>query len=344
MENFGHKKISVERIVGTASSEDKESLHKSLEKASVEQNIDSSNELYRQHEVEKTEDQEVLFELALKNVNQLRIQYGGTPLNWTKDNLHVFRSFQIKSKPGESEYIDHDGVFLTTEQQIWITQSDLSNLGDIKKMTHELLHVAGYNALQLDYFPDNDVNMVQMYRNGLFIQERTDQEIHSGNKKPQEFFRNWNEAVIEDLTKQLLKKYKHPLLERDQYERREAIRETFESQRNTRTKEELEDLAFIEGDVMPFGFNYVRHSYARPRQIYAMLYEKIYLANKNQFKNAGEIKDLTIRAMLTGNILPLGKLIDKTFSKGIFRLIGESDANIDKLDKVINELVPANTS
>jgi hypothetical protein len=87
-----------------------------------------------------------------------------------------------------------------------------------------------------------------------------------------------------------------------------------------------------------------KYSYRRPRKIYATLYDKLYAANKAEFNNADEVKDLAVKAVLTGNILPLGKLIDKTFGKGTFRAIGEADADIEKLEQFIGALTPTNTN
>ncbi|MFA6446607.1 MAG: hypothetical protein WCW14_05170 [Candidatus Paceibacterota bacterium] len=250
MENFEHKQASVERIVGNASSESKEAFFNTLESASREQNV--HNEMYREHEVEKTSEQIVLFDLALKSVNQLRVQRGMPPLDWTSDNLHIFKPFRIEEKG----IPNHDGIFLTNEQQVWIERSDLSNLGDIKKMTHELLHAAGYNALQSDYVPELDVNLINTYRSGLYMQERFNEEMRAEGRKPQAYFRNWNEAVIESLTKQLCKEYKHPLLSQDRHDLESEIAAALEYPRHERsTRDELDDLAYVFGDVFFGGGN-----------------------------------------------------------------------------------------
>jgi hypothetical protein len=42
--------------------------------------------------------------------------------------------------------------------------------------------------------------------------------------------------------------------------------------------------------------------------------------------------------MLGGNLLTIGKLIDRTFGKGTFRKIGESDSDPKKLREFIGSL------
>jgi hypothetical protein len=67
------------------------------------------------------------------------------------------------------------------------------------------------------------------------------------------------------------------------------------------------------------------------------LIQKLFRRN-SQFKDASEIYDLFRRGMMTGDILPLGRLIDRTFGKGTLRRIGELDSDIDAQEKFIKSL------
>jgi hypothetical protein len=42
--------------------------------------------------------------------------------------------------------------------------------------------------------------------------------------------------------------------------------------------------------------------------------------------------------MMTGDILPVGRLIDRTFGRGTLRQIGELDSDIDKQEKFVKSL------
>ena len=49
----------------------------------------------------------------------------------------------------------------------------------------------------------------------------------------------------------------------------------------------------------------------------------VYEKNSEDYKSRDEIIDMFIRAQVTGNILPVARLIEKTFGKGYFRKLSE---------------------
>ena len=66
--------------------------------------------------------------------------------------------------------------------------------------------------------------------------------------------------------------------------------------------------------------------------------DKLLERNKIKFQNKEEIFEIFSMAMMTGNILPIGKLIDGTFGAGVFRKIGELDDDIREQEKLVNSL------
>jgi len=45
-----------------------------------------------------------------------------------------------------------------------------------------------------------------------------------------------------------------------------------------------------------------------------------------------------LKGMMTGDILPVGRLVDKTFSKGTLRKIGELDSDIKMQEEFVDSL------
>ncbi len=63
---------------------------------------------------------------------------------------------------------------------------------------------------------------------------------------------------------------------------------------------------------------------AEEREKLDALIEQLWEKNQDTFSGKEEILDLFIRAHVTGNLLPVGRLVEKTFGKGSFRKIGEN--------------------
>lgn len=79
-------------------------------------------------------------------------------------------------------------------------------------------------------------------------------------------------------------------------------------------------------------------SYGEERENLNLLMDKIVEKNSGKFKNKEEVLMVFAKGMITGNILPLGRLLDRTFGKGIFRKIGELDKDTQKQKEFINSL------
>lgn len=64
-------------------------------------------------------------------------------------------------------------------------------------------------------------------------------------------------------------------------------------------------------------------SYEKEREYLNDLIDVILKENKDKFKDRDEVFEIFSKAMMTGNILPLGRLVEKTLGKGSFRRIGK---------------------
>jgi hypothetical protein len=69
-----------------------------------------------------------------------------------------------------------------------------------------------------------------------------------------------------------------------------------------------------------------------------VLLDKLYEKNTDQFSNREEVFNVFAKAMLTGNILPLGRLVDGTFGRGTLRKIGELDHDVQALEEFVESL------
>nr|MBP6931736.1 hypothetical protein [Candidatus Paceibacterota bacterium] len=84
--------------------------------------------------------------------------------------------------------------------------------------------------------------------------------------------------------------------------------------------------------------NTERFTYKQERKFLHTLVDKIFQKNFDKFQDKEEVFDMFFKGMITGNILPIGRLVDETFGAGTFRKIGELDGDISSQDKLVNML------
>ncbi len=166
----------------------------------------------------------------------------------------------------------------------FIIDRDPSDIQFCLRAFHEILHLKSYKALQIITPIEADQRpSLKTYRSGFAVTSRDGK---------QQYFTDIEEGVIGLLTEQF-------------FEEKIKISETF--------KQEL-----IERGDMPFEFS----RQVEIRQLQDLV-EQIWEKNTDQFSNKDEILNLFISTQIKGNLLPVGKLIEKTFGKGSFREIGE---------------------
>lgn len=78
-------------------------------------------------------------------------------------------------------------------------------------------------------------------------------------------------------------------------------------------------------------YRFLTHSYHNERKKLNLLINNLFDKNKDDFETREQIFTLFANATINGNLLPIARLIEKTFGKGSFRALGEKSA--DKLEQ-----------
>ena len=193
-----------------------------------------------------------------------------------------------------------------------------------------MLHFKSYNALQMTKEEDPKL---KDYRVGLVVHTR------DGTIKR---FTNLNEAVTEELTKQNTPAlFPHALFAKE-------IKQTQELQAQypdmtSRSGEPFFDDDTFYAEIYEENDERVRFvretfSYHQERNMLYALIDKLFERNKERFADNGDVFDVFARAAMTGNILPMGKLIDETFGRGTLRKIGNFDGDKDRQKEFIDSL------
>lgn len=205
-----------------------------------------------------------------------------------------------------------------------VIRGQKSKLRCLALLLHETIHYKSYHAQQL--LKDaalEDTNKATVYRNGLRTVTRDGSEIN---------FAGLDEAVTDELAKRIFARIAktNPLFEEESRETEQAI---------AHPNREGKLLFYSDNIGEPLGMRDVAHGqvyycsedlknvgcfhYALESKWLREIIQGLYSANTHKFKNEEEIFDLFVQGMLTGNILPIAKLVDKTFGKGRFRELGK---------------------
>ncbi|MFA6447676.1 MAG: hypothetical protein WCW31_05525, partial [Patescibacteria group bacterium] len=180
-------------------------------------------------------------------------------------------------------------------------------------LLHELMHLKSYGALMIKE-PDRTV---VPYRGGLTVTTRNELA---------HYFSSLNEAVTEELAKRIFLNADEPKLQHIIQVTREFIAAHPDAARDDGSplfNEDTYDVEIVERSRNGLRLETNCFAYAKERQALRQLVDKLYSHNADVFPDREAVFVVFARASLTGNLLPLGRLIERTFSKGTFRKIAE---------------------
>ncbi|MFZ4648703.1 MAG: hypothetical protein ACOYMB_03685 [Patescibacteria group bacterium] len=325
MEKFS----SFTRVIGRIPESEKEQI--------VQEKIDRFNDQYFEELVGKEKDKtlEELKIISLANLatNELCEKYGVDNLNILAKNVHIIK---------KNDWPKGRSAFYNPSLQGIATCDEPVKINFLKKIFHEMVHFKSYNSMQIT---TGDSPELESYRVGLTIVKRKGDGI---------YFTNLNEAVTEQITKNSLAvMLEDPIFAQEIKQTKEII--TSAPQAITASGEMLFDentiyagikqketithareLSIIQKPVAEIITSVF--SYESERKFLDKLLNKIFERNPLKFQNKDEVFEVFARGMMTGNILPVGRLIENTFGVGVLRKIGELDENEKAQERFINSL------
>ena len=314
IENFS----SFNRVVGKVSEQEKEEIlrHKS-ERFNDQSFMDLAGK-----EREKTQEELLILTLVNDATNTLLHTYGLPSFDIPPQNIHVIRESQWPTNRGTG--------FYNAMIQAVAMREESARLVFMNKSIHEILHFKSYGALQIT---TEDDPQEHEYRLGLTVTKRDGSQI---------LFRNLNEAVTEELTKRVFFTLSsNPIFSAETQQTSQLARK--EKGALSIDGEPLFDNETYYGEIESLSEGRARvntQSFTKKqeRRILNTLLRKLQERSQGKFKDQEGLFELFASSMLTGNIMTLGKLIDRTFGKGTFKKIGELDDEIDEQEAYVNSL------
>lgn len=320
MEKFS----SFKHVAGSASEAYKQEILDDKARVFLEQNFPVLEKI----EKDKTPEDKIIIELVNEATDEVLGKYGIEGFVVPENNIHIIN---------EKDWPDDRGsAFYNSMAQSVAVREAPAKIVFLKKLFHEMLHFKSYNALQVT---TGDDSKIDQYRVGLTVVTRDGER---------QYFKFLNEAVTEELTKRFSTQLFDEEIFSEEQERTYEIMERYpDCKRNN--GERLFDGEVFYAETMDsdtwkdavgriFGKERNREimtegfTYREEREFLSLLVYRLYDANTDYFKDREEVFDLFAKAALTGNLLTIGKLIDKTFGQGTFRKIGEmgNDQTVQK--------------
>jgi len=279
-------------------------------------------------EREKTSEEKQIINLANKETNQLRKKFNLPELNIPLENVYVVpeeapwpENFQIQS------YYNSLGQFIVISEER-IKKLNNSKLVFAEELFHEMIHFKSFNSLR-----KLEDSSYEGYKSGL--------KAHKKNEENLSYFGDLDDAVVEELTISLINGLKEDSLFKKEVEQTAEIKKYLSNQKITGGKPLIEgDEYYMNIDEETSMLWSAHFSRKKERKILDKLIEKILESSNNDynFKNREEIFNFFVEAVITGSIINLGRLVDKSFGKKTFRNIAELDGDIDQQEKYIDSL------
>ncbi|MDD4804254.1 MAG: hypothetical protein PHN69_03695 [Candidatus Pacebacteria bacterium] len=286
-------------------------------------------------EKEKTPEQLEIINRINHEMQEFLAQYGVKAIEILPDNIHILdrsKFTEEELKKIQEKNKTELGFYSATRQSVMIIMDyNASRLSFLQTLIHEIMHLQGFYSFQksnresanLTLKRDNQTAFMNVRRVGfsvglkdgkklLFDKINESMTTELAIRFEEMFMVNWPE--LEDEIKTRDEYIKH-VSERDNINI-ELVRHTVAGIKKNESGE----------------YRFLTHTYHDERKQLNLLINNLFDKNKDDFETKEQIFTLFANATINGNLLPIARLIEKTFGKGSFRTLGEKSADKPKQD------------
>jgi len=303
------------------------------------------------HELPKTPEAIMLIESIASHFPEFIEGYGGRQLQFKPEHVHLFDARNMPEDYHKNVFMKDSpegtrkrkGFYKYDLQGVAVLLSQHGGPIDLAKvLVHELTHFASYQSVDLRIDEQKKSGTHKGRRGGLSI---------GSEKSEAGFFTGVNEAVTEELAGRFLNRYfsaipfvgeeiRHFVMEQINsskdpeqvmraYENYIQLRKDSENDA-TAVHEAKEQFASIVEELgldlslfqIPFTEYLNLHGgqpYYSERMHLNQIINEIYEKNRADFTESEEVFEVFARASFSGRLLPLARLVEKTYGKGSFR-------------------------
>lgn len=304
------------RIVGGASIEKKEQVKKEFEQAffnHFESLSPQEREQLEKFEYPKSNQELALIDFANEETSRLMQEAGIEPYNVPVDNFHIVPSELYKK-------VADDGgtatTFSTKQGIIFDAQYFRDNPVNFGAVAlHESLHLKAHFSMEVQ--EEGDKIKKTPYREGVAVRALQSAGYHG---KYHHHFKGLHEGIVAETEKRLLTK----LLDRPELAKE---KEWFMSDEAKEIRKKLvEEREIPEDDIIWVGKkgrdDWESVSYRQQRNVLNYVCAEIQKQFPDEYQSADDVYKVFLNAHFTGKLLPLARIVEKTFGEGSFRLLG----------------------
>ncbi len=316
-------------VVGSVSKEKKEKIkQKILEnfgEGHYNQIPEDKRKILESLEYEKKPYEKSAIDISNKITNLMISEFGLTPFDIPEKNIHIVPESLYK----EIDEGKNLGATFQKEQIIVLNaEKNMNFFGRVSTIFHEIIHLKGYFSLEAQE------DSLKLRRSGLKMNTSFKKEKNIGNFN---LFHGLNEAVVAEIEKEYFKE----LVGQNQFLKKEYEWES--SEEAQKLKEKIAEENGINADeilsVNKNGKNFETFSYIIQRKVLNYIVDQIYKDNEDKFNSRDDVMKLFFKAHFDGKIINLAKLIEKSFGKKAFRVIGIMDEQSNSARSVMDYLM-----
>ena len=313
MEHSPKREYPVERVIGRGFDDEDYEIARNFFRERFE-----NQDFVKDIERAKTEEEEEIILWVNNETNALLEHYGVRPLDIPSRNVHIISKERWPKQPG---FEDSAALYSFDTQAIFYCDKPQRPLF-AHRVFHEQLHIKFHQAAQ--YVEEGGTKKFEEYRSGLSLSSAKREDFVSQ-------FRKLNEAVIETLA---IRFWEEKIAKSERFRKEiEALARVKQVLRGERTtieenegvsEEEAEQIieeicAVTDGEN---GLKLECFSYPCERAALSHLVSTLYERNKVIAQDPSQIFDLFVKSAMTGHMVELAKLIDRTFGTGTFKRLG----------------------
>lgn len=319
------------RTIGKASTEKQEQAKKEILQALFNHFESLSPEERRELgtlEYPKSKQEIAAINFANKITGKLMKKAGVEPYDIPLENYHIIppKLYAKADKGGTAvTYLTRQGILFNAEHYrgnpVYFGSSAI----------HETLHLKAHFTLEVEEEVKEEVEesggklLKTPYREGISIRALQRYSYHG---RYHEHFSGLHEGIVAEAEKRLLPR----LLDLPEFaeEKKWLMSDKAKELKNKIAQEKkiLEDgilWGVSEDDIIwvsEDGNEWEVFSYPIQREVVNYICREIQQKFPEQYKNADEVFEEFLKAHFTGRLLPIARLIEKTFGKGSFRMLG----------------------
>ncbi len=278
-------------------------------------------------EREKTLEERKIFYAIIEKIPDFVKEYGAERIKFLlEDQFHILDGSKQDFEQVQQFLEDGIGGTYSLDGRIDVLSENGEYLQIAHRLVHELMHANSFDSFTIKGHSSERGNAsdipltrtVDGHEEKLSLARRRFglEVFEKGERK---LFKYLNEAVTEELTRRFCERYFPDI---------NYINEEFEKYRFGNQYVRESNNVTVNGTMEEIQKPSSLYSYSKERFILGEFIQELYQNNGDSFESPEEIFKIFSRAMFTGKLLELARLIEKRGGKGSFRKMGEVDPDL----------------